>query len=95
MLQKYELAGVNQAYVLNILQEYEYVCVCMYVCMYVCMCVCMYVRTYVCVYALSFQLISEVCQGTLTGDIPGSTDITFVPGTITSGYYTADTQTAG
>eukprot|EP00057_Strongylocentrotus_purpuratus_P006892 XP_011661366.1 PREDICTED: RNA 3'-terminal phosphate cyclase-like [Strongylocentrotus purpuratus] len=41
------------------------------------------------------QLVSRVCGGALKGDAVGSSEITFTPGTIAAGRYTADTGTAG
>lgn len=41
------------------------------------------------------QLLSEVCGGKLEGDYPGSSEVTFHPGPIVGGTFTADTQTAG
>ncbi|XP_063962676.1 RNA 3'-terminal phosphate cyclase-like [Lytechinus pictus] len=41
------------------------------------------------------QLVSRVCEGSLKGDAVGSTEISFYPGTIGAGRYTADTGTAG
>lgn len=41
------------------------------------------------------QLVSRVCGGALKGDAVGSSEITFTPGMIAAGRYTADTGTAG
>uniref|UniRef100_A0A8C6T706 RNA 3'-terminal phosphate cyclase n=1 Tax=Neogobius melanostomus TaxID=47308 RepID=A0A8C6T706_9GOBI len=41
------------------------------------------------------QLVSELCGGTLQGAAMSSTDISFNPGKIQAGNYTADTHTAG
>ncbi|KAK7502271.1 hypothetical protein BaRGS_00006635 [Batillaria attramentaria] len=41
------------------------------------------------------QLISQLCGGKLSGVNVGSTEITFHPGPIKAGSYTADTKTAG
>lgn len=41
------------------------------------------------------QLIAEICGGKLQGATVGSTEITFYPGKIQAGRYTADTKTAG
>jgi len=41
------------------------------------------------------ELIRDVCGGTLTGGIQGSTEISLHPGTVQSGEYLADTKTAG
>ncbi len=36
-----------------------------------------------------------MCRGKLTGDGVGSSDIMFIPGSLQSGQYVADTKTAG
>ena len=41
------------------------------------------------------QLISRLCGGKLEGDSVGSSQITFHPGAVTGGDFTADTKTAG
>ncbi|KAI0209526.1 hypothetical protein LSAT2_005778 [Lamellibrachia satsuma] len=44
---------------------------------------------------VGLQLIRDLCQGQLDGDQQGSTEISFFPGNISSGSYTADVKTAG
>ena len=41
------------------------------------------------------RLVSEMCGGQLTGDAIDSTEVTFRPGPVTAGDYTAETGTAG
>ncbi|XP_043193170.1 RNA 3'-terminal phosphate cyclase-like isoform X3 [Amphibalanus amphitrite] len=41
------------------------------------------------------RLVSEMCSGRLTGDAIDSTEITFRPGRVTGGSYSAETGTAG
>lgn len=41
------------------------------------------------------ELIAELCQGVLTGNAVGSTEIWLQPGILEGGNFTADPKTAG
>ena len=41
------------------------------------------------------QLVSNLCGGSLIGDVVRSMEVTFEPKTIIGGEFTADTRTAG
>ena len=41
------------------------------------------------------QLVSDLCKGELLGGAVKSSEITFIPSTIQSGRFIADTKTAG
>lgn len=46
-------------------------------------------------HAAGLKLVAEICNGTLTGCELGSSEVSFTPGPIRPGSYTADPRTAG
>lgn len=41
------------------------------------------------------RLVAELCKGQLIGNEVNSSDVTFIPGPMQQGRFTADTKTAG
>ena len=47
------------------------------------------------IFNLGLNLVTDMCNGTLKGAQLGSTSVTFNPGNIVGGKYSADCKTAG
>lgn len=63
----------------------------------VCMCasVCLFHSGYYIKKNPTSQLVSQLCGARLSGDHTGSSEVTFEPGPLIGGEFTADTHTAG